>query len=420
MDILDVHSPVRFDDSISNYEYHTYAPYNTTRFENNDEIRIGVQFNELNLLIAESSLRIRGRYVLKDDENTRAPEVSHKINNNGILHMFEQIRYELNGVEIERCKKVGVSTLMKGLVSMPNHKNDYLYNVGWIGLNEAGKTLSSSANGGFDINIPLKMIFGFAEDYKKIVINCKHELILTRANTDYNAYTQPAGTAATATVAAVAETESKIIIDKIEWLIPHVQLSNEYKILLLRNLNKTIKVPFRSFELYEIPMLPRANHHVWYLKTSSQLEKPRYAIIGLQTNRNNNRNINSSHFDNCNLTNVKFYLNSMYYPYDNLNLDFDKNEYSLLYEMYCKFIKSYYGNEILDVGIGKGDFKNKAPLVVIDCSKQNDSLKNAPVDVKIELSAKENFPDNTAVYCLIIHDRIVEYNPITSEVKVAV
>ena len=46
----------------------------------------------------------------------------------------------------------------------------------------------------------------------------------------------------------------------------------------------------------------------------------------------------------------------MYYPYDNLNLDFDKNEYSLLYKMYCKFFKSYYSKEILDKGIGKGDW----------------------------------------------------------------
>ena len=67
MDILDVHSPVRFDDSISNFEYHPYAPYNTTRFKSNDEIRIGVQFNELNLLISASPLRIRRRYVLKDE-----------------------------------------------------------------------------------------------------------------------------------------------------------------------------------------------------------------------------------------------------------------------------------------------------------------------------------------------------------------
>ena len=60
------------------------------------------------------------------------------------------------------------------------------------------------------------------------------------------------------------------------------------------------------------------------------------------------------------------------------------------------------------------------PLTVIDCSKQNESLKNASVDVKVELNAKDIFPTNTSVYCLILHDRVVEYNQISGDVRVAV
>ena len=39
----------------------------------------------------------------------------------------------------------------------------------------------------FDVHIPLSLLFGFAEDYRKIIVNTKHELILTRANSDANA-----------------------------------------------------------------------------------------------------------------------------------------------------------------------------------------------------------------------------------------
>ena len=56
-------------------------------------------------------------------------------------------------------------------------------------------------------------------------------------------------------------------------------------------------------------------------------------------------------------------------------------------------------------------------LVVIDCSKQNDSLKNTPVDVRIEMESRNNWQQNTAVYCLILHDRIIDYNPTSGEVK---
>jgi len=38
---------------------------------------------------------------------------------------------------------------------------------------------------------------------------------------------------------------------------------------------------------------------------------------------------------------VKLYLNSNFYPYDDLNLDFDKKRYAILFDMYARF-KAYY------------------------------------------------------------------------------
>ena len=63
-----------------------------------------------------------------------------------------------------------------------------LENAGWYDAQETGR--QTDANGYFDINIPLKMLLGFFEDYNKIVVNAKHELILRRANTDNNAIIQ--------------------------------------------------------------------------------------------------------------------------------------------------------------------------------------------------------------------------------------
>jgi len=30
----------------------------------------------------------------------------------------------------------------------------------------------------FNFSVPLKNLLGFAEDYKKVLLNCKHELVL--------------------------------------------------------------------------------------------------------------------------------------------------------------------------------------------------------------------------------------------------
>ncbi|KAG5312790.1 MMP13 Collagenase, partial [Acromyrmex insinuator] len=65
------------------------------------------------------------------------------------------------------------------------------------------------------------------------------------------------------------------------------------------------------------------NTHSWVVKTTSQLEKSRYVIFALQTGKRNVPLQNGSQFDVCNLTNVKLFLNSDFYPYDDMNLDFE-------------------------------------------------------------------------------------------------
>lgn len=74
--------------------------------------------------------------------------------------------------------------------------------------------------------------------------------------------------------------------------------------------------------------------NVCSLETASKLEKSRYVIIGVQNGRKNDLKKDCSMFDHCNLRNVKGFLNSVIYTYDNLYLVFSKNNFSLLYEMY--------------------------------------------------------------------------------------
>ena len=200
--------------------------------------------------------------------------------------------------------------------------------------------------------------------------------------------------------------------------MPNITLSNARKASLLKFIEKdpALTVSFRSWELYEYPQLPATSKHVWTVKTTNQLEKPRYVILAFQTARNNEAKANASEFDHCNISNVKLFLNSQYYPYGNLNLNMEKNQFVLLYEMFAKFQASYYGREVEPI-INSTDFKSRIPLIVFDCSKQNESLKSAPVDVRLEFETKKDFPEKTTALCLIIHDRIIQYKPISGDVK---
>ncbi|XP_044005902.1 uncharacterized protein LOC122850917 [Aphidius gifuensis] len=248
-------------------------------------------------------------------------------------------------------------------------------------------------NGYFDLCIPLKMFFGFAEDYQKIIVNAKHEIILVRSRSDLNLIVRDV---------AIFQEEVKfdLKITNVEWLVPYVTLSNRNKMEMMKYIQKdpVISIGFRTWELYEYPLLPTTNHHIWTVKTSAQLEKPRYVILAFQTNRKNVWHADAARFDHCNITNVELYLNSQIFPYGNLNLDISKNQFSLLYDMYANFSESYYGAK-RDL-ISKNSFIHQSPLIVIDCYKQNEFLKAGTVDVRLEFESKNNLPQGTAAYCL--------------------
>ena len=395
-DILDIDEEPIFDDRIVKIETHTYNPYANTTFGHSDEIRIPIQQQDLYTLPCESFLYVEGE--LKINKPVEGSNVT--LGNNIIAFMFDEIRYELDGVEIDRNRNVGITTAIKNYVTITSDRSTMLRNAGW----DTPLVLNT---GYFNFCVPLYMLLGFCEDYKRVVINARHELILIRSRNDNNC------------LIGNSELEPVINIFKIQWRMPHVILSDIKKLSMLRALEsgKFVSMAFRSWDLYEFPLLPHTTKHSWAIKTATQLEKPRYVVFALQTGRKNVMSKDACKFDHCKLTNVKLYLNSESYPYDDMNLDFERNRWSILYDMYTRFCKNYYGYEYLEPSLKLNMFLRDGPFVIIDCSRQNESVKSGTVDVRLEFECKENVPDNTTAYCLIIHDRVVEYSPLNNIVR---
>jgi len=395
-DILNIGGEPIFDDSVVKIETHTYNPYANTTFGHNDEIRIPIQQQDLYTLPCESFLYVEGRLMIK----RRNDELVTSLGNNCVAFMFDEIRYELNGVEIDRNRNVGITSAIKNYVSLTYDKAQILRNAGW-------DITSGIPEGYFNFCIPLNTLLGFCEDYKRVLVNARHELILIRARSDNNC------------IVGNPATEPEIELYKVQWRMPHVMLNEVNKLSLLRALEsgRYLSMSFRSWDLYEYPLLQSTTKHSWAVKTATQLEKPRYVIFALQTGRKNIMSQDASVFDDCNLTNVKLYLNSEFYPYNDLNLDFGKNRYAILYDMYARFRKAYYGYDCYETMLTVATFLTHGPFVVIDCSRQNETLKSATVDVRIEFDCKENVSANTTAYCLILHDRVVEYCPLSNVVR---
>jgi len=101
-----------------------------------------------------------------------------------------------------------------------------------------------------------------------------------------------------------------------------------------------------------------------------------------------------------------------------LDLSFNENKIADAYQMYSNFKESYYGSSKAGQHIlSSSSYVKNVPLIVFDCSKQQNKVKLSSVDVKIEFRFAEATPENTIISCLIIHDRIVKYNPFTNIVE---
>lgn len=357
------------------------------------------------MLPHESYIYIEGRNVVNIPPNADvAGQAVPSYVNNAASFLFDEIRYEINGFPIDICKNVGITSTIKGYLTFQDKDMSRMQIASWNTASDL------AANTGFlNFCIPLSNILGFADDYRNIVINAKHELIFVRSRSDINCYTG-------------VNNIASITIDKIQWRIPHISVSDSEKLKLMQIINKKqpIYMYFRSWELYEYPALPTTTDHTWSVKASAQLNTPRYIILAFQTGRNNRIAADKSQFDHCNLRDLKVYLNSESYPYESLNAHFENDQYAVLYDMYVQFQKTYFHDRSPCSAaplFTYAEYKAQAPLFVIDCSRQNESLKKSIIDIRIEFQTRNEIRANTTAYCMIVHDNLITYNPYSNIVS---
>ncbi|XP_060878159.1 uncharacterized protein LOC132950654 [Metopolophium dirhodum] len=163
--------------------------------------------------------------------------------------------------------------------------------------------------------------------------------------------------------------------------MPIIKVSDKEKLKLLKILDsrKTLSPAFRTWDLCEYPVLPKNTSHSWTVKSSNLLEKPRFVLIGFQTDQKNNITLDAGRFDHCRLKNLKVYLNSEAYPYEDFRADFQNKQTSLMYKAYTDFQKSYYERDYCEPLLSKDIYQNHVPIIVVDLSHQNDNVNSSTV-----------------------------------------
>ncbi|KAJ8977826.1 hypothetical protein NQ317_011910 [Molorchus minor] len=146
------------------------------------------------------------------------------------------------------------------------------------------------------------------------------------------------------------------------------------------NTDRPILMPYkkRMGIAWELPSLTNGTtKEIWSVKTCSNMESPRYIIVAFQTNRKEQKKRDVTFFDNIEISNIRLTLNSEYYPYEDMKLDFSSKKYHEAYFMYTQFSKLFASN---NKPAGYKDFNSRA-LFVIDCSKRNDAIKPSTAEL---------------------------------------
>ena len=423
--IFNIKEKIYEDEAIQSLELHEFIPVTNSNLNHQGEIRIPIETQDQFFLPSEAYLTIEGQ-LQKADGTAYADADVITLTNNGLMYLFSNIKYTLSGQEIETLNNPGQGTTMFGMLTYPDDfsKSSGLNQL-WFKDTGAAAALntnqgfsgrqgyiiqSPNPKGTFSFSIPLKHIFGFCEDYSKIIYGFNHQLTLNRKD-DNDAIFRAANADA-----------GKISLTKCSLYMPIVKPSDSEKFTLYKAIESKVSldVGYRMRQC-DTMVVPQNTSFSWRLSVKSSPEKPRYVIVGFQAGKDDNQEQNPAIFDHCNLTNAYVMLNgSTRYPAVDYQLNFGQQKFSRMYKAAADFRKNYFGmDELISNGnTNPADYKSLFPLYVFDISKQSERLKNTITDITIKCQFSVNVPANTIAYALVISDRVLKFQSDGSKMAV--
>ncbi|XP_065675895.1 uncharacterized protein LOC136092104 [Hydra vulgaris] len=234
------------DNGIERCEDSEYEPIVGTNL-NFGDIRIVVPEQNLFSLPSKAYLLFEGQLVKSADGSAYADADAVALTNNGIMQLFSKITYQLGNQDIESIYYPGQATAMLGLL---NYSNDFQLAQGlnqlWYkdtsstaATDNTGFTTrqqyiikSPTTNGTFSFCVPLSHIFGFCDDYDKVIYGLKHTITLTRQSDSSSIFRL-------STAAA-----GKVNLTKISLFIPSVRPSLEEEKKMIMKLKEKWKLHY--------------------------------------------------------------------------------------------------------------------------------------------------------------------------------
>ena len=412
--ILNFQEKYAESDTIKSYEYNEYQPTSGSNLNISGNINIHIENQDEFFHPRRSYLLVEGNLVpTAGDVYAAADAVA--LANNGVMHLFSNVRYELAGQEIESVNNPGIAGVLMGISKFPY---DYASGAGMIQcwspqnsdavLGERGFARrqeyivnKSVPRGSFSFTVDLENIFGFCEDYDKVVYGMRHRLTPFRKNDDD----------AIQRIALVGA--GKVVLTKVAWVMPRIHPNDVKKFSLYKTIESKVVLDtaFRMRQCSSAEIPPNTQAFDWRLGVRTAPEKPRHLLIAFQKERSGDQTKNPSQFDHLSATEVSVVLNDTKYPARDVIADFPKHRYVEYYKMLTDFTRDYYGLDPLTVCnfVDMVTYKEEFPIFYIDLSKQSERISQSIVDIKVKLRFAANVGDNVVAHALLISDRRLKF-----------
>lgn len=420
---LEVKEKYKADESIEKMNYVDYDPYSGGNLNTPGAIRIQILNQDEFLLPSRSYIHLEGN--LLDNEDNRigsnkpgSGDKNEYINliNNAFMYLFDSAYYRINNSEIEGYNNLGQATTIKSLITYPSnfaegHQFLWIPDHGDKGCVKGNTGYQERHDlivadypelGTFTAAIPLSHIFGFAENYEKIMYGMKHELILHRSHDANDAILKSKDTD------LIKLPHGKVVIKRLTWRMMHVTPSDVYRLKLgsLIKENYVQEISYLRRQCECIDMVPNSTQLDWSLNIASGGNKPRFIVLAFQVGSDNDQLKNPAIFDHLSLTNAYVQLNTERYPEMDLQLNFEENQVTTTFQMLVDYFTKVLGKSNFPFSLR--EHRNLYPLLLFDTHRQSEKLKNAVTDIRIKAQFAKNIPIKAKAYALILSDQTIK------------
>ena len=286
--VLKIGENFAVDESITDYETYAFNPITEIQLNNPGSITITIQNSDNWYHMCNSRLEFEGQLVKASDG--KPFEAADKISfaNNGIMFLFDNIKYLLSSAGIESVYNPGIASNILGMAKYSSNYaprvkqcwapdtcagDDADTNLGFKARREF--TAKDTPVGCFPFAVPLRHIFGFAEDYHCVIYGFNHTLVvLTRASSDTNALFRHTDDQAKPEEKVPA---GKSNLTNLRWMVQRVKPADVARYELEKQIKaETISnIGFRMHQCVST-LLPASNDFTWPLGVRTSLEQPRY------------------------------------------------------------------------------------------------------------------------------------------------